>query len=476
MTNQPPMAVDGVAPNGCADFRRTRRLSRRRMLQAGGLGLVGLGLPELLAARELQSAAHGRDGFGKAKACIILFMWGGPSQLDTFDMKPQAPAEVRGQFKPVATSVPGIQICEHFQRLPSLMDRVAVVRSLGHNDPAHLSSGHATLTGNWAPVINSDAEPPSDRDSPHIGSVVSKLLPAGATLPSFVTMPWLAYHPAAPGGQAPGQNGGWLGNRYSPMLLSGDPNTAGWKVNELSLADGISTARMDCRRELLRLVDSQQSALRELEPVVDMNNHQQRAFRLLTSTAARKAFDLSEEPDKVRDNYGRNIHGQCVLLARRLVEHGVPLVSVNWHNDGRNFWDTHGNNFNRLKNDLIPPADRALTALLEDLDQRGMLAETIVAWVGEFGRRPQITAGNAGREHWPYCYSGLLAGGGIRGGSVFGASDAQAAYPAEMPVSPLDYAATLYHALGIDPHATLPDRLDRPVRICEGRPLTSLFG
>ena len=192
-----------------------------------------------------------------------------------------------------------------------------------------------------------------------------------------------------------------------------------------------------------------------------------------------KAFDLSQEPAAVRDRYGRNIHGQCVLMARRLVEHGVSLVSVNWHNDGHNFWDTHGANFSRLKGELIPPADQALSALIEDLDQRGMLDETIVAWVGEFGRRPHIDRGNAGdggRAHWPFCYSGLLAGGGIRGGAVFGKSDRHAAHPAESPVSPQDYAATLYHALGVAPDATVADRFGRPIRVCEGTAITGLFG
>jgi hypothetical protein len=460
----------------CSDFEHARRFSRRQALQAGGLGLLGLGLTDLLAARSLAGPQAAASGFGKAKSCILLFMWGGPSQLDTFDLKPDAPAEVRGEFQPTSTCVPGVQICQHFQHLAQATDRVCLVRSLTHTDPAHLSSGHATLTGNWAPVINSDAEPPSERDSPHIGSVVSKVKPAGRRLPSFVTLPWLAYHPAAPGGKAPGQNGGWLGKSHAPMLLTGDPNAADWKVDQLTLADSITAARLDHRRELLRHIDRQRAALGELPAAVDMTGHQEKAFGLLTSGEARAAFDLTAEPDKTRERYGRNIHGQCVLLARRLVEHGVPLVSVNWHNDGHNFWDTHGNNFNRLKNDLIPPADRALAALLDDLTQRGLLEETLVVWVGEFGRRPQITSNNAGREHWPFCYSGLLAGGGIRGGAVYGASDAQAAYPDESPVSPLDFAATMYHALGIDPHATLPDSLGRPIRICEGTPVLPLFG
>ena len=472
-------------PAGCADLRRACRLmNRRSVLEAGGLAALGLPLANFWAARAAAattasaalSPAVSGSGFGRAKACIFLFMWGGPSQLDTFDLKPDAPAEIRGPFKPISTRVPDIQICEHFGRLAGVTDKLAIVRSLHHTDPAHLSSGHATLTGHLAPKINSDAEPPSDRDTPHIGSMLARLRAGNrGTLPPFVTVPWFAYHPSAPGGRAPGQNGGLLGHKYDPMLVGGDPSRPDWRVQELSLADGISYERLDSRRELLGQIDSQRAAF----DAAEASGLKARAFRLLGSGDARAAFDLAQEPDAVRDRYGRNIHGQCVLLARRLIERGVPLVSVNWHNDGRNFWDTHGRNFSRLKKELIPPADQALSALLEDLAQRGLLDETIVAWVGEFGRRPQIDGGNAGdggRAHWPFCYSGLLAGGGIRGGAVHGRSDAQAARPAESPVSPQDYAATIYHALGVAPDTTVPDRTGRPVRVYDGRPISELFG
>ena len=458
---------------------RVPRVTRRAVLQAGVSGLVGLsgaGCTETLAG-SFQKMTH-------AKACIFLFMWGGPSQLDTLDMKPDAPAEVRGEFKPVSTVVPGLQICEHFQQLSQRTDKVAVIRSLGHNDPAHLSSAHATLTGHLARVRPSDAEPPSETDTPHIGSVVSHLRNSGqfrglagaeSSLPGFVTMPWKAYHPAAPGGQAPGQHGGWLGQTVDPFLLTGDPNADNWSVPALNLSDGTSTGRLMARQKLLSSIELQQRKLTESAAGRAMTSHQATAVDFLTSQRVRQAFDLARESTETRERYGRNIHGQCVLLARRLVEHGVPLVAVNWHNDGANFWDTHGNNFNRLKKDLIPPADQALSALLDDLDERGLLEDTLIAWVGEFGRRPAITAGNAGREHWPNCYSGLLAGGGIRGGSVFGASDAQAAYPAEFPVSPQDYAATILHSLGIPRDAVLYDRQQRPHFLYAGNPIDALF-
>ncbi|MCA9204164.1 MAG: DUF1501 domain-containing protein [Planctomycetales bacterium] len=459
----------------CAEFRQAG-WSRRQVLQAGVASTLGLGLPGWWSNASSAKAAESGVGFGQAKRCIFLFMWGGPSQLDTFDPKPDAPAEIRGQFQPIATKTPGLQFSEHFKHLATLTDKLAVIRSLGHDDPAHLSSGHATVTGHLAPVVRSDADPPSSRDTPHLGSLVSRLMPAGADVPSFVMMPWKAYHPAAPGGEAPGQHGGWLGPNYDPLLLTGDLNDPNWRPPALNLLDGVTPELLHSRHALLRHLDAQRAALQATGVAAVMSEQQQRAVDLLCSPKVREAFDLNREPAEMRERYGRNLHGQCVLLARRLLEHGVPLVTVNWQNDGKAFWDTHGDNFNRLKNDLIPPADQALAALLLDLESRGMLDDTIVAWVGEFGRRPQITAANAGREHWPYCYNGILAGGGIRGGAVHGSSDKHAAYPASDPVSPQDYAATILHALGISQHTVLHDRIGRPHRLYAGKPLESLFG
>lgn len=464
----------------CRSFQQQLRQGRRQILQAGFLGLGaaglgaggfpfgGLGLPELLAAEPSRVRTGG--GFGKAKRCIFLFMWGGPSQLDTFDLKPHAPAEIRGEFQPISTRTPGLQICEHFERLASLSDKYAIVRSFNHDDPAHLSSGHTTLTGHLPPVNKSDAEPPSDRDTPHFGCVMSRLRPAPPVLPSFVTLPWKVSHPAAPGGQAPGQHGGWLGRQYDPFVVAGNPSQPDWRVPSLSLADGISVERLGARRHLLQQLDRVRKDLDDAG--IEQASHlQSRSFELLASNQVRQAFDLTCESPKTRERYGNNLHGQCVLLARRLVEHGVPIVTVNWHNDGKNFWDTHGDNFNRLKNDLIPVADRALSALLTDLDERNLLDETLVVWVGEFGRKPTITTGNAGREHWPHCYSGLLAGGGIQGGAVYGSSDHFAAHPATRPASPHDLMATVYHCLGVPSHASLPDVEDRPRPVYGGTPL-----
>lgn len=461
--------------HGCQSFRKSAQVSRRHLLQAGSLGMLGLGLGDLLGSGVARAAVE-HSPIGRAKSCIFLFMWGGPSHLDTFDLKPNAPAEIRGDFKPIATAVPGMDICEHFSRVAKLTDRLSIVRSLHHRDPAHLSSAHATLTGHWAPVINSDAEPPSRRDSPQIGSIVARHLANEGNLPPSVTIPWIVSHPAAPGGQAPGQTAGWLGKSYDPFVVNGDPNEKDWQVKELSLRSGLSIDRLQGRQQLLANIDEQRSALERTAEAGELNALQQKAFSLLASPEARTAFDLTAEPESVRDRYGRNIHGQSVLMARRLVENGVSLVTVNWHNDGRNFWDTHGNNFNRLKDDLIPPADQALSALIEDLEQRGLLDETLIVWVGEFGRKPIIDKGNAGRSHWPFCYSGLLAGGGIRGGSIYGESDPHGMHPALDAVTPLDFAATIYEALGIPAHQTTHDKLGRPIPVSGGRPIVDLFG
>ncbi|TWU10140.1 DUF1501 domain-containing protein [Allorhodopirellula heiligendammensis] len=461
--------------SGCREFRRSSRLSRRQVLQAGSLSALGLGWGELETRLALAQSSSQNLPQKRAKACIFLFMWGGPSQLDTFDLKPNAPAEVRGSFNPISTKVPGTQICEHFTGLASMTDKVAIIRSLTHDDPAHLSSGHATLTGQLAPVVKSDADPPSAKDSPHLGAIVSKLRPSTNGLPSFVAMPWKAYHPAAPGGEAPGQHGGWLGSAHDGMLLNGDLNDPNWHPQGLSLPADIGLDRLESRVELLKTLDRQRATLQHSLGASSYGSHQSRAMEMIGSSNVRSAFDLTQESDATRERYGRNIHGQCILMARRLVEHGVPLISVNWHNDGKNFWDTHGDNFNRLKNDLIPPADRALSALLTDLEERGLLDETIVAWVGEFGRKPQITAANAGREHWPFCYSGLLAGGGIRPGMVYGSSDKHAAYPASDPVTPQDFATTILHAMGLPTETALLDREERPHRITSGRVLHELL-
>jgi hypothetical protein len=455
---------------GCAGFLR-QQPSRREALRAGALTLSGLGLPGLLRSRALAAGneAPRSDGFGRAKSCILIFQWGGPSQLDTWDLKPDAPAEIRGEFKPIATRTPGVFLSEHFPLLAQQTHRLAIVRSMTHDDPAHLSTAHRLLTGHLAPTPNSDAAPPSPRDWPHLGAIVAKVRPTRGVVPSSVTMPWTVAHPAAPGGRAPGQNAGWLGKSYDPFRVEGDPNASNFRVAGMDLPEGVSPRRIQNRRFLLAALNDQPTADTTWEAF------QVRALDTLTTAEAQGGFRIDREDPKTRDRYGRHIHGQCVLMARRLVEAGVGLITVNWHDDGQTFWDTHGNNFNRLKNDLMPPSDRAFAALLEDLDVRGLLDETLVVWVGEFGRNPRITKANAGREHWPRCYSAALAGAGIKGGQVYGGSDRWAAYPSRDPVSPDDLGATILHALGIDPSLELTDLDGRPLRINTGRPVVELF-
>ena len=456
---------------GCPEFRRLLP-TRRDALRAGALAPLGLALPALYHGRALAQAPMA-SGLGRARSCILIFQWGGPSQLDTWDPKPDAPAEIRGEFGTIATSLPGVRISEHFPHLAAQVHRLAIVRSMTHDDAAHLSTAHRVLTGHIAPTPFSDAVGPSPNDWPHLGSLVARCRPTPGAMPSAVTMPWTVAHPAAPGGRAPGQTAGWLGKAFDPFRITGDPNARGFQVGGLGLPEGVTPDRMLDRRGLL--VSGGAPDLAGNGPRA-WDGFQGRALDALASAEARGAFQIEHEGPKIRDRYGRHIHGQCLLLARRLVEAGVGLVTVNWHDDGQNFWDTHGDNFNHLKNRLMPPADQGFAALLDDLDARGLLDETLVVWAGEFGRAPKITRGNAGREHWPRCYSAVLAGGGVRGGVVHGASDHWAAYPARDPVSPDDLGATILAALGINPATEVRDPVGRPMRINTGKPLAALFG
>jgi hypothetical protein len=371
-----------------------------------------------------------------------------------------------------------VRISEHFPRLADRLDRLAIIRSMTHDDPAHLSSAHRVLTGHLAPTPFSDAAGPSPSDSPHIGALVTRLKPrpAGGAMPTSVTMPWSVAHPAAPGGRAPGQTAGWLGKAYDPFRIEGDPNSPEFRVEGLGLPEGVDSSRLAHRRSLLTELGSVWTPDGSLASnSSSWDSFQAKALDALGSAEARAAFEINQEKPETRDKYGRHIHGQCLLLARRLVEAGVSLVTVNWHDDHQNFWDTHGDNFHHLKDRLMPPADQGFAALLDDLSERGLLDETLVVWVGEFGRTPRTTNGGTGREHWPRCYSMALAGGGVQGGQVYGASDRWAAFPARDPVSPDDLGATILHALGIDPGQQILDPLNRPIPINQGTPVTAVF-
>lgn len=449
------------------------KISRRELLRIGALVPLGLSLPAMLAAREAAAETTG-GSFGKAKRCLMLYMWGGPAHQDMWDLKPDAPAEVRGEFHPIGTNVPGINIGEHLPHLARHMDKVALVRSVTHTDNNHSTSAHWMLTGHKH-RLSAENFGASPNDFPHIGSVISKLAPGDSRLPTFVALPEVIATTA--GAVVPGQGGGVLGKQYDPFRIDDHPDKPDFKVATLALPDDMSPARVAARANLLETFNAARADLEAVRQVRTMTAYQERAADLITSSQAGRAFDLAAESDADKERYGRQTFGQSLLLARRLLEAGVKLVTVYWHRDKPGVdttWDTHAKNFSQLKERLIPQVDQPLAALLEDLQQRGLLDETLVVWTSEFGRTPKIN-GNAGRDHWGACNTIWLAGGGVPGGQVFGASDKQAAYPIDEPVSPPDVAATIYHLLGIPPHSYVHDREDRPLVIAEGKPLTRVL-
>lgn len=464
----------------CNNLRSSPVFSRRELLRAGGLSLFGLTLPRLLLGRE-SAPIPNEPAFSRAKRCILLFMWGGPAHQDTWDLKPQAPPEIRGEFQPIATNVPGIQICEHFPQLARRVDKLTIIRSMTHTDVNHTSATHFLLTG----------EPPPAADIrslqwPHVGSVLCKLGRGQGALPPFISMrPKLENDVPRFVEQSQGQFAGWLGPQYDPMTIDHDPSRPDYHVGEMVLQPELSVNRLEQRRTLLHELN--QPVRIPGKSWEGLASAHRRAFEMLTSAAGeRGAFELSEEPAAVRQRYGLNPHGQSVLQARRLVERGVPLVTVFWPNDGiKNvsvYWDTHSRNFIDLKDRLMPVADQAFSALLDDLSERGMLDDTLVVWTGEFGRTPKVGqvssdagAGRDGRDHWPGCFTSVLAGGGMKGGLVYGRSDRQAAFPADKPVAPRDLIATIYHLLGIPDGQPLEDSNGRTRFVRPGEVIRELI-
>jgi hypothetical protein len=385
-------------------------------------------------------------------------------------MKPAAPAEVRGEFRPIATRVPGLSVCERLPRTAAVMDRVTVVRSLRHEMKNHNSAGYYSLTG-YAPPTDDQRLRDSRDLFPAYGSVVDLLAPARAGLPTFVSFP----HVIRDGSVTPGQHASFLGKAHDPLFIGRDPNGPDFRLPELSLPANLSAERLGNRREVLRLIDSQTELLEFSARARGIDAHYERALAMLSSPAVKKAFDLSAEPEAVRDPYGRTTYGQSCLLARRLVEAGARFVNVYFApfiGGCQGGWDTHGFNdkpmYPILKNWLLPLTEQTLPTLLEDLEARGLLDETLVVWVGEFGRSPRINK-LAGRDHWPQCYIALLAGGGVCRGHVHGSSDKVGAFPAADPARPEDLAATMFHLLGIDPKTEVRNALNRPLPISTGR-------
>ena len=434
-------------------------LNRRELLRAGGLSLAGLTLPLLLNSNRAAAApAKGRPkSFGKAKNCIILYLSGGPAQLDTFDPKPDAPAEIRGEFNPIATAVPGMNFTELLPQSAKLAKHVALVRTMTHEHNDHGRGSYWMFTGVPYAGSVSDVNSMSRADMPHMGSCVAKLAPGKGPMLPFVLVP---HRMDVAGGRRAGQFAGALGPKFDPLLTGGNPNDDDFKLEHLPLAPSESKAVVQRRAGLLEQLDQQARQMNQLAMTQSIKDNQAKALEVLGSDAVRQAVDLSGMESKARDRYGRNLFGQSVLLGRRLLDAGARLVQCNWQRaQGKNgfAWDTHWNNFTAHKDDLVPPFDQAFHALVTDLEEQGKLDETLVVVAAEFGRSPKITRSNAGREHWPECYTVLYAGGGIKGGQIFGQSDKIAAYPATPPTSPADFIATIYHCLGIDPHTETHD-------------------
>jgi hypothetical protein len=461
-------------------------LTRRETLRVGALSLLGgfFNLPSLLA---LEHACGAGAPQGKAKSVILLYLQGGPATQDMFDLKPDAPDGIRSDFKPVATNVTGIKICEHLPKMAKWMHKTAVVRSVYHKGGCH--NNLPMYTGYDVPPPD---DSPRDTDPPSMGSVCvyheqEVLGKKPGELPIYAYLPCpLGWGEAR---QKPGPGGGFLGQRFDPLctectayidkplkksddmqVVRGEP-----LFKDIDLPEGMTLDRLAARRSLLQQFDDQARQMEASAAEERFAGKSKLAFNLITSARVRAAFDLSREPERLRDRYGQSLFGSSTLLARRLVERGVRFVNVSWDNFRERFefppsnqvWDTHERNFPILKENHLPNLDQTYAALMEDLDQRGLLDETLVVLMGEMGRTPKINE-NAGRDHWTFCYSVLLAGAGIQGGSVYGASDKQAAYIKDSPVHIKDICATIYHCLGIDPEMTVYDHGKKPVPIAHG--------
>lgn len=460
-----------VIVTAAADY--VRHLSRRRML-ATTASLCGISLPSFLQLRE--TAATTTAPTVKAKSCIIVYCWGGISHLDSFDLKPNAPSEIRGEFSPIPTVTPGIHISEHLPRLAKQTDKLAIIRSVFHDDSAHGRGMYWNLTGHKPP--RSGNIPPMRDDWPTLAAMISKLRSPPRGVPSAIRLP---YPMVDNGTLQAGEYGGWLGPKYDPIVMrtpSGEPfggvsRTLGSEVLELGNVDVV---RVATRKNLLGSLDRSVSAREDFE------NHdyfRHIAMEMLLGTAVSNAYDLEKEDPRIRDSYGSHLGGQSLLLARRLTEAGVPVVQVccaagDLNGGAGDMWDTHGDNFNRLRDRLLPVLDRGLSALLQDLSDRGTLDDTLVAVLTDFGRTPRINGG-AGRDHYPNVYSVALAGGGIQGGQVYGSSDGNGAFPKTNACGPPDIHATIFRALGISPAAEIHDRLGRPFPVSDGQVLP-LFG
>ncbi|MCA9205981.1 MAG: DUF1501 domain-containing protein [Planctomycetales bacterium] len=436
-------------------------VARRDMLKIGAAGAFGftVGLPQMLA-----SQAHAASGSSPSdKSLIIVFLQGGLSTIVTWDMKPNAPAEFRGEFNPISTNVPGTQLCEHLPRLATQTDKFALVRSFGHRDSGHGPADHYMLTG-YLPRAGFNGGLKPNNQQPAHGAVISRQLGPRGSVPPYVCLPKM--HNSA--GSA------YLGSSAAPFVVDADPNSPSFAVPDLTPPLALRADRLEARQQLLATVNRFENAaeIAANQNAAASRTFQQKAFELMTSAATKAAFDIAQEPESLRDEYGRHSLGQSCLMARRLVEAGVRSVLIDHTN-----WDTHYNNFHVLKNDLLPHLDSAMSTLFRDLHDRGMLESTLVLVTGEFGRTPRVNK-DAGRDHWGPSSAIAIGGGGIQGGAVVGASNERAEKPATEPHGPEDLAATIYHVLGIDPKTTFHTPEGRPMPIVpgEGRVIRELFG
>jgi hypothetical protein len=435
------------------NYRTCDGVSRRSFLKVGFLGLAGMTLADRLA---LKATANEAGRPTPDTAVILVWLGGGPSHIDMYDLKPDAPAEFRGEFRPVPTNVPGTWIGEHLPRHAPLMDKMSVVRSVTHTNAGHGMGTHWMMTG-YVPTIEIN-----DNLNPAAGSVVARLRGANAPqLPAYVCVPSVP----------PSANAAYLGVACNPFSPGNDPNNAGFSVRDLRLAPQVNLDRFRNRRELLGGLDNLRRDVDTQGSAEGYDRFYREAFEIVTGDRARTAFDIHSEDPRVRDRYGRDSWGQSTLLARRLVEAGVTFVTVNMGG-----WDTHNNNFQSLRNSNLPRYDRALAALVEDLHERGLDRKVLVVTYGEFGRTPRVNT-TAGRDHWPGAMSVVFAGGGLRMGQMIGATDARAEYPRERAVGPQDVLATMYHVLGIDYRHEFFDAAQRPIPVLnEGRPIAELVG
>ena len=478
------ISIPGKSGSTCDGF------SRREFMRIGGMGMLGISLADILKlqAHAGEAAGKGKAGWGKAKSVIFVFLQGGPSHIDIWDPKPDAPSNVRGEFKPIKTKVPGIHLSEVMPKLAQQIDKATLIRSVSYTPAGlfnHTAAHYQMMTGYTPDRVSPSGqlEPPAPNDYPHAGSQIARIKPPEVPMLPFVMLPRPTQESNVVG---KGSLAGFLGAAYDPYQFYQDP-AKDIKLDDLTMRKEITRERLARRESLLHKVND---AMPEMEKAVEkyaIDSYYQKAFDLVSSGRARDAFDLTKEKDSLRDKYGRHTFGQGLLLSRRLIEAGTRFVQMNWPavangNPLVDAFDTHAANFGPLRDLHCPKLDSGLAALLEDMDQRGLLKETLVIAIGEFGRSPRLgvsTSGNSngpdGRDHWPYCYTALVAGCGVGRGALYGKSDATGSSPAENPVHPTQLLATVYHALGIDPHTIVHNHLNQPRELVQAEPVTGLF-